>query len=84
MNSASATAQSFALTTATHLSISDTLMRSPSSSHIWLPPMDAAAGEAETMSFGSIPPPSMASMIRSMVIIFVTLAGEQCSCAPFS
>ena len=82
--SAIATAQSFAETTAIHLSISLTLMRSPSSRYTQLPPKDAARALAVTVSSRLIFPLSMASTMRSMVMTFVTLAGNRRLCASFS
>ena len=75
--SASATAQSFAETTATHLVISATVITSPSSSQIWLPPIEAARRLAVMGSSGETAPFSTASATRSSVITFVTLAGER-------
>ena len=82
--SASATAQSFAETTATHLVISATVITSPSSSQIWLPPIEAARRLAVTGSSGETAPLSTASATSSSVITFVTLAGERCRWASFS
>ena len=84
MYSAMATAQSLAETTAMHLSMSETVMRSPSSSHTWLPPMEAASAEAVTSSESVISPPSTASAMSSMVITLVTEAGGRRSSAFFS
>ena len=75
--SAIATAQSLAEATAMHLIISSTVRLSPSSSQIWLPPMEAAALLAVTLSSIEIVPASTASAISSSVMIFVTLAGER-------
>jgi len=84
MCSAMATAQSLAELTAMHLSISSTLICSPSLSQIWLPPMELAWALAVTMSLVSSWPLSSCSMMSSSVMIFVTLAGDRCSSAFFS
>ena len=82
--SAIATAQSFADTTEMHLSISWTLIFSPSSRKTQLPPKEAALSDAITVSSSEISPFSIASTMSSMVITFVTLAGAMRSCAFFS
>ena len=82
--SPSATAQSLAETTATHFSISATVSTSPSSSQIWLPPMEAAWAEAVTGSSREMRPWSTASHTSSMVITLVTLAGSRTAWASFS
>ena len=84
MCSAMATAQSLAELTAMHLSISSTLICSPSLSQIWLPPMELAWALAVTMSLVSSWPLSSCSMMSSSVMIFVTLAGDRFSSAFFS
>ena len=82
--SAMAQAQSLAEDTAMDLSISATLICSPTFRYTWLPPLAAAASEAVTMSSHRIFPPSIASMISSMVMTLVTLAGARGSRALFS
>ena len=77
MCSARATAQSLAETTATHLMMSETLICSPCSSQIWLPPMLSARAEAVTVSSGESAPESMASAASRSVMIFVTDAGAR-------
>ena len=67
-----------------HLSISRTLMRSPASRYTQLPPKEAARALATTVSSGLSAPFSMASMISSIVMILVTLAGKPGSSAFFS
>ena len=84
MCSAMAMAQSFAETTAMHLSISSTLICSPSSRYTQLPPKDAARALAVTVSSSFSLPLSMSSTMSSIVITFVTLAGNMRSCAFFS
>ena len=79
-----ATAQSLAETTAMHLSMSRTLMRSPASRYTQLPPNEAARSLAVTVSSGVKTPLSMASIMSSSVMIFVTLAGKPGSSAFFS
>ena len=67
------------------LTISSTVMVSPAFRNTWLPPLAAAASEAVTMSPQPIWPESMASIMSSRVITFVTLAGASLSCSfPFS
>ena len=73
--SAMAQAQSLAEDTAMDFIISSTVMLSPTFKNTWLPPFAAAASEVVTESPQLILPLSMASMMRSMVITFVTLAG---------
>ena len=79
-----ATAQSLAETTAMHLSISRTVICSPSSRYTQLPPKEAALALAVTTSSRLSLPLSMSSMISSIVITLVTLAGNRRSCAFFS
>ena len=73
--SARATAQSLAETTATHFIMSETESCSPTSSQIWLPPMEAARSEAVTMSSSASSPESTASAMSSSVMTLVTEAG---------
>ena len=84
MCSAMAQAQSLAELTAMDLSISLTVMVSPTFRYTWLPPLAAAASEVVTVSSMEILPLSMASMISSMVITLVTLAGAKRAWAFFS
>ena len=84
MCSAIATAQSFAETTAMHLSISLTLICSPASRYTQLPPKDAARSLAMTVSSSLSLPASISSTMSSIVMIFVMLAGNPGSCAFFS
>ncbi len=79
-----ATAQSLAETTAMHLSISETVICSPSSSQIWLPPMEAALELAVTIVSSVMSPLSTASAMSSIVMTLVTEAGEPRSFAFFS
>ena len=82
--SAIATAQSFAETTAMHLSISATLICSPCARYTQLPPKLAARVLAVTVSASDMRPESTSSAMSSIVITFVTLAGKPRSCAFFS
>ena len=82
--SASATAQSFAETTATHFIMSETDSCSPTSSQIWLPPMEAARSEPVTMSSSAIVPLSTASATSNRVMTFVTEAGGRLSVSPLA
>ncbi len=70
---------SFAEATITAFKSSSTVIVSPTSSHICDPPMETALSDAETESVKDIFPLSIASRISSMLITFVTDAGEQCS-----
>ena len=79
--SPSATAASLPETTHTALMRSSTRICSPSLSQIWLPPIDAACALPVTVSSYESAPESMASMVKSSVITFVTLAGRRRSCA---
>ena len=79
-----ATAQSLADTTAMHLSMSLTLICSPSSRYTQLPPKEAALALAVTVSSRRIFPASRSSTISSMVITLVTLAGKPLLWASFS
>ena len=84
MCSASATAQSLAETTAMHFIISATLICSPCSSHIWLPPMLSARAEAVTVSSSDSSPESTASAASSSVMTFVTDAGARSALSPLA
>ena len=79
--SPSATAASLPETTHTALMRSSTRICSPSLSQIWLPPIDAACALPVTVSSYESAPESMASIVSSSVITFVTLAGSRGVCS---
>ena len=60
---------------------SSTRICSPSLSQIWLPPIDAACALPVTVSSYESAPESMASIVSSSVITFVTLAGSRGVCS---
>ena len=70
---------SFAEATITALSSSSTVIVSPTSSHICEPPIATAFSPAVTLSSSVILPLSIASSTKSILISFVTEAGETCS-----
>ena len=84
MYSAMAVQASLALATEIHFNIVSTLCVSPGSKNTWEPPMDAAYSEVDTSSSSAIFPSSSASKIKSIVMIFVTLAGARLVSASFS
>ena len=77
--SAIATTQSFAETTQIAFNISSTVSVSFVSSHIWEPPIDLAFSEHGICSVYESLPLSICSIIKRMLIIFVTEAGRNFS-----
>ena len=82
--SARAMEASLADFTAAALTSSSTVICSPGSSQIWLPPMEAACSEQVTGSSHRMEPSSMASMTSRRVMILVMEAGGMGSWAFFS
>ena len=66
-----------------HLSIVSTVCCSKGSRYTCEPPMEAACSDTDTVSERAIFPSSMASRIKSIVMIFVTLAGWSFSSSAF-
>ncbi len=83
-NSAIATAASFPDAIAIPFRISSTVLTSPVSNIILLPPMDLTFSLQTILSWRFILPSSKASIASNIVIILVTEAGANCSSAFFS